>query len=162
MTETEKYEHTNKLVEDIAKLLKIYLIKMEVDIMPEISIKPVINWENKLTIQEVISCADSITDLKMYPEGIKTKKRHRGLVIRRQVVSYICRKMGYTFTEIAANLKIDHATVIHGERIVQQLLQVEDLEMKQIYNDIIMAVATLYKTRYGKNLSFTGQPGNNS
>jgi hypothetical protein len=152
MTEEEKYDHTNKLLEDMSKLLKVYLINMGVDVIPEIKIRPATNWENILSLEELIKCADSTVDPLRYPEGIKTKRRTRYLVIRRQVVCVIARKMKYGCEEIAAALGIDHATTIHAVKMVETLLQAQDKEMTGVYNAITKAIGIHYKETYGKDI----------
>jgi chromosomal replication initiation ATPase DnaA len=153
MTQKETYELTNKLIEDIAKLLKIYLINMGVDIIPEIYLKPAINWKNKLEVREIIECANTTINLGIYPKGIKTKSRRRDLVQKRQIACYIARKMGYTCEVVGKCFGIDHATVIHGCKVVDQLLDVVDPELKKAYDEILIAVNTYYKEKYGKDLS---------
>lgn len=155
MTTEEKNEHTNKLVEGITRLLKIYLINMEVDLLPEITLKPVVNWKNTLEIQEVVNCADQTIDLALFPEGVKTKRRKREVIIRRQLVFYICRKMGYGFEKIGDAMGFDHATVIHGNRTVAQLIEVGDRDMRGAYNEVTALLREYYKQKYGKDLSTT-------
>ena len=153
MTEDEKYAYTSQLMEDISKLLKTYLINMGVDLVPEIKLKPAKSWEDTLDINELIKCADTVTDPILFPDGIKTKRRNRYLVVRRQVVCVIARKMRYTCESIADELGIDHATVIHAGHVVDALIKTGDQQMIDAYNDILTAINFYYKEKYGKDLS---------
>ncbi len=66
-------------------------------------------------------------------EDIKSKKRNAELVLPRQVVMYLCRKLTDTPYMTIANIlgKKDHTTIIHGEnRIKDDIQHNEDLKNK--------------------------------
>jgi chromosomal replication initiation ATPase DnaA len=79
--------------------------------------------------------------------------RRRDLVIKRQIVSYVCRAAGFQFHHIARAMDINHATVIHGVHSVKNLIETKEPEFLQIYEDIMAILNTYHREKYGKDLS---------
>lgn len=146
-------EHTNKLIRDVTNALKVFFINIGIDSVPEVVLKPTVYKKNVLSISEIIDIANLKVDLVKYPEGILTRTRKRPILLARQVACYIARKTGYTLMEVADDMRINHATVIHSQNVVESLIDQNDPEMKKVYTQIVDKLTIYYKERYGKDLS---------
>lgn len=163
MTPLERYDLTNKLVEDIQDLFRQYLRAMDLPATPIFRIKPITDWKETLTVRELVGIVDQeMIKSPRYPKGLKTKCRDRYLVMRRQIVCYIARQMKYPLNFIGDELGIDHATVIHGCKHVADMLQTGDTLMKDTYKDVAILINAYYREKHGKDLPEIEPGGNNA
>ena len=72
-----------------------------------------------------------------YPEGIRKKSRERELVVLRQCFFKIATEMGYSLTNIGLYIDFNHATVIHGNRVITSLLDTMNSQVIFNYNLIL-------------------------
>lgn len=161
----EQIANTEELLENIAHLMKVYLVKMGVDMVPNFMLKPLkpSHKEGSLTIKELIYAINSSMDNnKLYPNGILTKRRDTYVVTRRQILCYIARQMGYTHEEIGREIKRSHATTIHSENMVINMLKLKDENMIRTYQLMKIVINQYYKDKYGKDLPEITARGNNS
>lgn len=77
--------------------------------------------------------------------NIKTKRRHRNLILLRQCVFKIAKKEGYTVKSIGLHFGFTHGTVIHGCKTVDRLISVHDYQMMTVFNTLQNAI----KNKYG-------------
>jgi hypothetical protein len=150
-TTSKQTKLTNQLMENIRDLLNSYFIEMDMVTVPILSATPIIN-KNEMGIKEIIEVVNTTVDKKVYPLGLNTKIRRRDLVIKRQIVSYVCRAAGFQFHYIARALDVNHATVIHGVNSVKNLIETKEHEFMQIYEDTMAILNTYHREKYGKDL----------
>ena len=154
ITEADALEITNKLAADFADLLKGYLFKMGLRVVPEFTLRPIPAWKNPLTMNEIVKIAnEEIGENKAYPKGVKTKSRKRYLVIRRQTCGYVGTKMGFGCEIVGNALGIDHATILHGNHVIADKLQIKDREVTEVYNKLTYLFNTYYTGKNGEDLS---------
>lgn len=102
----------------------------------------------KITLEQLIDVAnDVLRHDPEYVEGhtIQTKSRMRYLVLYRQCVFRLGFEAGYGSTIIGLSCNHSHATVIHGARIFQELLETKD---KQTIS-ILKCIEYELEKRYG-------------
>lgn len=154
LTQREMIEITGKLVEDFSHLMREYLIKMGIPLKPEFQLVPLQKWEKMMTLDELVRVINSeIGSNLRYPKGVRTKKRDRYLVMRRQMGCYLARSMGYTYYDMASAFGINHATAIHGNRVAEELIETKDYEFCNVYRTILKHVNIYYAEKYGKDIS---------
>lgn len=82
--------------------------------------------KHRYTIEEV---AEKVTTcLFLSIDKLKEKNRKRELVIARQIVGYICTKLlsiPHTREAVGRYLDVDHATVIHGNKAIANLIDTD-------------------------------------
>jgi chromosomal replication initiation ATPase DnaA len=142
---------TNQLMENIRDLLNGYFIEMGITMVPTIGVAAVVD-KNHMGIKEIVEVVNTTVDKDVYPSGLSTRSRKRDLVMKRQIVSYVCRSFGFQFHHIARSMFINHATVIHGANTVKNLLENKDEEMMTAYEDIVRVLTVYHKEKYGKDL----------
>jgi len=64
-------------------------------------------------------------------------RRHREILVYRQIYCYIAREKGYSYLSIGKQIHKDHSTCIHAYRLVSDLLKIKDPLTKEIYNKVI-------------------------
>lgn len=93
-----------------------------------------------LSLDELEKVANTLVDKHLYPEGLRTRKRNRELVLVRQCVFIIARELSLTFESIGDHFGFNHATVMHSYRTMNDLLKIKDPEavktMKLINNGL--------------------------
>jgi hypothetical protein len=73
----------------------------------------------------------------MYPDGIRTPRRKRELVLYRHIFYYMADKMGYGPSYTGGYLGFDHATAIHGVKTFANLLESKNTHAVELYNIIL-------------------------
>jgi hypothetical protein len=102
-------------------------------------------------------CRKVYADLETWCQhGIRTRHRKREIVLYRQIFYYIARKMGYGLSFTGDYLGFDHATVLHGSRTIENLLDAGDHNATKLFNTLIDE----YKKRL--ELKRVVQPNDNS
>ena len=152
---------TNKLMGDITDLLNSYFIQTGISMAPTIGVISKVD-KNFLGVREIIEVVNTKIDRTLYPSGLTTRSRKRDLVMKRQVVAYLCRKLGYQVQHVGKCLCINHPTVLHSERLVSNLLGIKDEEMTTTYNSIIETLTDYHQNKYGKDLPEIIKGGYNS
>lgn len=147
----DQIKFTNKLMEDVIDLLNAYFIQIGVAVVPTIGIIGELEL-GKLGVSEIIEVTNTTLDRNLYPEGVAARTRKRDLVMKRQIVSYICKKLGYPIHHISILLKIDHATVLHGHRLVGELLFNKNSHMIMAHTEIINTLNAYHNKKYGKDI----------
>lgn len=142
---------TNKLMEDIRDLLNSYFIEMGISLVPTIEVVARVE-KNLMGLREIVEVVNTTIDKEIYPSGLSTRSRRRDLVMKRQIVSYVCRCFGFQCHHIGKAMFIDHATVIHGNTTVKNLLENKDPDMMLAYEEIVGVLTAYYKEKYGKDL----------
>ena len=142
---------TNQLMENIRDLLNVYFIEMDISLVPTIKVDPIVD-RNEMGIREIVEVVNTMVDKKLYPEGLQTRSRRRDLVMKRQIVSYVCRFFGFQFHHIAKSMGVNHATVIHGCHTVKNLLELKNGDMTVEYDLIIRTLNNYHNEKYGKDL----------
>lgn len=88
-----------------------------------------------LTVQVVISNICEVGEIT--PTLLKSKTRKRNIVNLRQMCFYILRKKkGMVFETIGREFGKDHATVLHGVRNIESLLEIKDFEITELFNRV--------------------------
>ena len=72
-----------------------------------------------------------------YPQGIRQKIRDRELVVLRQCFFKIALNMGYSLSNIGLYLGFNHATVIHGNKVITSLIDTANSQVVFNYNLIL-------------------------
>jgi chromosomal replication initiation ATPase DnaA len=85
-------------------------------------------------------------------EGIFSRTRKREVVIMRQLFFYIATELGYGPTHVArfTGAKFDHSSVIHGNKVVTNLLEVGDVKVIKLYADVKTEMRNKFE-RYNKD-----------
>lgn len=151
MTKKEAIDLTDKLIADFSDLIREYLNKMDVPVVPVFRLKPTTNWEKPLSLEDMASIVDVNIDRRVYPEGIRTKSRKRYLVMKRQIICYIARVMNYPVETIGKVLNVNHATVSHAWVDVPILLKAKDPELTKTYEEILTEFNIHYNQKYGED-----------
>lgn len=162
MNKEKAEELTEKLVADMAQLLRSYFLKMDLPVTPHFKLKTVAYWKNPISPREMKEAVDYTMNLEKYPAGLSTKSRKRYFVVRRQIIAFIARKMKYPTQIIGEALGVDHATVTHAWTLVPARLKTKDLEMTEAYNEILTIIGDYYKQKYGEDLPTISITGDNS
>ena len=95
--------------------------------------------KDKIHLEEIIHIARSLwatdqeVDISIRKYDLLTKKRHRAIVVYRQVVCHIARKQGYTLNAIGLKLNVDHSTVLYATATIDNLLKNKDFEVLRVY-----------------------------
>jgi hypothetical protein len=102
-------------------------------------------------------------NLRVYEDGvfaneeIRTKSRKRGIVIHRQVFYCIARNHNYQLVTIGKHLGFDHASVLHGARLIETLLNNKTGgEVSYIYNRVMTLLQIKKKENEQKGHSNPG------
>jgi len=161
LTPNEQTKLTNQLMESIKDLLNSYFIDMGVSLIPTMEVLNTTN-KNVIGLREMVAVINTTVDLEEYPSGLSTKTRKRPLLIKRQIYCHIARHMGYPLKHIGRGVFIDHATVLHAEKLVDSLLETNDPDITDAYEQIWDILSTYYKEKYGKDLSDPRKGRNNS
>ncbi len=100
---------------------------IDIDLAKE-ALKDIIspNSPSRITPENIINVVCDHYNLPI--EDIKSSKRNKELVHPRQIIMYLCRSMtDSTYKEIASLLGgRDHSTVIHGERVMSDLIEKDE------------------------------------
>lgn len=152
LTPNEQLKLTDKLMSEVRDLFNEYFIKMGMVALPTIEVKTEID-RTRIGLRELVAVVNSRIDRKLYPSGLTTRSRRRDLVMRRQVTAHIGRQLGYALSLVGRVINVDHATVIHSCKLVDNLLEKKDLEMIKVYDEIYSTVNNYHKEHYGKDLS---------
>ena len=165
LTEKQKLEIAEEFLKEFTTLLKTFLIKMDLPFTPVTMLRYNSNWQKKLNLAEMISIVDLDIKAKQpdtYPEGLRTKSRRRELVLRRQILYKMGRTAGLTFEQIAIEFGMDHASVIHGVKVVNALGDTADKEVAKVTMEIEDLIKLYYFEKYGKDISDSDEAGNNT
>lgn len=165
LTEKQQLELAEEFLEGFTTLLKTYLVKMNLPFTPVTVLKYNENWKKILTLTEMIKVIDA--DLKhkhpdTYPNGVRSKNRVKTLVLRRQILFKMGREMGLNFEYIAKEFDLDHATIIHGVKTINNLLDTEDKDAKETMTEINNIIKQYYFDKYGKDFSEVDPSGDKS
>jgi len=165
LTQKQQLDLAEEFLNGFTSLLKTYLVKMNLPFTPVTALKYNEKWQDTLTLSEMISVVD--TDLlamfpNLYKGGLRSKSRKRDLVLRRQVLCVLGRDMGLNLSIIGKELNIDHATVIHGIKNINSLLDTGNTEATRVFKDVNNLIKQFYLDKYGKDISKTDDSGDNS
>lgn len=70
-------------------------------------------------------------EFKMHPDLLLKRSSRREISRPRQVAMYLCRQLtGKSYPEIASGFKLEHTTVLHGVRKIEDLC-VTDAELRE-------------------------------
>ena len=73
-------------------------------------------------------------DLRMRSLGKDNRKRE--FVIFKQLFCYMCSKMGFTLQYTGAHINKHHASVIHGIKQIEGLLEIGDVQICKAYEKL--------------------------
>lgn len=157
MNETEKVNLVDQLLQDISRSINSFLKKMDIKEEVLMYTRPTVKAD-RITVKELVDIVDQdltskLGDSVRAPIGIRSKCRVRGVVIRRQIVCYLARRLGYSLNHIGDVLDINHATVIHSAKSVGNLMQTKDTEMIATYKNIRYLLNEYNRKTYGKDFS---------
>lgn len=99
---------------------------------------PIVRYVEPNTIKEprslleLESIANQCLNLKQFPDGVKTKRRKRNLVLTRFCTFVVAGSWGYTLEAIGEFFGYDHSTVLHGQRTASNLIDSRHIETIQI------------------------------
>jgi len=141
---------TTKLMKELQDLINTYLIEAGITKIPTVQIREVECTE--IALREIVDVVNSTIDKTKYPSGLSTRSRNRELVQKRQVVSYICKYLGFHLNHIGKSMYITHATVLHGVYTVANMLKTKEPLMIAEYNYLVTLLNEYHKEKYGKDL----------
>jgi len=76
---------------------------------------------NKEQVLEIVLQATGVTKEQFF-----SSNRKRDIVMSRQIFFWLCRKyLGIPYKQLGRFVGNDHATVIHGEKVVNDMLKIE-------------------------------------
>jgi len=145
---------TSELVQGINRLLIQYLDELGIPFRPVVMLKTKADIDMRIEPKDMVEILDEILgDKLVYPKGVKTKARRRRVVLYRQIGFKLLRDMGLSHEKIGKAFDISHATVIHGVKSLNNLLETNDHETIITYTDVLTKVKELYNKKYGTNVS---------
>ena len=101
-------------------------------------------------VKILVDSAASMTG-KM-PSDILSKTKRREMVWCRQTAFFYLRQNGLTYQSIGKNFNLDHATVIHGERVIENYLFTQDKAymsfFKKLNTQILMTMKQISDSGY--------------
>ena len=77
------------------------------------------------SLEQIAECVRRVTGYDL--EALRVKKRDTLRVAERQVFCYFARKQNYSLSEIGKFIGIDHATVIHSVRMIEEKRETDDI-----------------------------------
>jgi len=90
----------------------------------------------KVTLKDIEDIANYLLSLDLdvtIPKAtIKTRTRHRILVIYRQCVFKMARDLGYGFSRIGIHFGYDHATVLYANKNIKNLIATRDKQVIRV------------------------------
>jgi len=98
------------------------------------------------TLDQIEQAAIELLDIVKFPEGLRTRSRKRDLVLLRQCVYKISRNQSYGLDMIGDYYGYDHATVIHGVRVIDNLIDSKNIDVINTMN----MLENQLKEKYGK------------
>lgn len=117
--------------------------KMIYGLIPYVSVNTRGSYKGKLNLEELLEIVNKKLEQEhpgLYPEGITQKSREKQIMVYRQAFCKIATSLGYKVTTVAEFININHATVIHSSRTVNDLLKFNDKYMSNcmdgLYSDI--------------------------
>lgn len=126
--------------------IESFISEFQENFLRKFGVLPVVTIEGyspipKLSLIQIEEMCNKVLDYykksgDSFPNGLKTKSRKRELVVTRQCFYKIARDLHYTLYSIADYLGFDHATVIHGVRVVNQQIDLHDPLIVIIYSAI--------------------------
>jgi chromosomal replication initiation ATPase DnaA len=80
--------------------------------------------------------------------GIFSRTRKREVVIMRQLFFYIATELGYgsTHVERFTSSRFDHSSVIHGNKVINNLLDIRDVKVINLYGNIKTEMRNKFET----------------
>jgi hypothetical protein len=131
----------NQRLENIEMFIKQF--KTDFESLYDTTPVVIYTLKDEVTYPISLNELEKICDAFIEPNSklhIREKNRKRNIVIARHIFFYIAYKMGYTTTYLGEYLGWDHASVIHGKKSVNNLLDINDSELvnkvKQIYDEV--------------------------
>jgi chromosomal replication initiation ATPase DnaA len=125
---TERFKAKIDIYYNLKKKVKTYTISL-VDIVSAV---------NEVLHEEfiegyVMGCANNRVEIT---NGVLTKTRVREIIIYRHILFYLARNAGYGPSEISRLLGThsDHATIIHGNKRIKELVEIKD---KMVLNRLV-------------------------
>ena len=116
------------------------ILKFKNDFLERFSIDPVVIYRNPETdiihgiplahLHEILN--ESLWEVEpkvKYPKGILQKTREREVVVYRYCFMKIATDMGYRCSTIGRYVKYDHATVLHGNRTINELVEGKNFQV---------------------------------
>jgi len=91
---------------------------------------------NRISVKVINLIIDKYNEL--YHKDIRAVRRDRELVIPRQCLFYILRKQyNMPYQQIGDVFGMNHASVIHGERVIDDMLSIGDRETEDTLGDLV-------------------------
>jgi hypothetical protein len=135
MKDKEKYENAKQLVQEFQTLFKSMfnttpLVLYELD---DLKLPSIVLNELEIIVNNVYK--REFPDIPNV-EGIRSKKRLFTIIMFRYIFYKIAREMGYPLMVIGKYLGFDHATVLHGTRCINNLLETNEPRYIKFYNHV--------------------------
>jgi len=115
---------------------EVYGLEVEVQIKRALYPKVMISSSKLIEYVEYLFKSDEKVPIKIRQYGLRDKARFDDLILYRQCLFWFLRNEYYTYTNIAAIFKKSHATVIHGVKNINNLLETKDPTTIRIFNRI--------------------------
>lgn len=141
MKDKQKYEDAKKLVEEFQTLFKtlfnttpVVLYELDNDNLPVLvltELESLVNKVYKTYFPDIYTV-----------EGVRSKTRLFNTVMFRYIFYSAARQMGYPLTVIAKYLGFNHATVLHGIRAVENLIETNEPRLVKYYNIVRYEIQT--------------------
>lgn len=125
---TERFKAKIEIYYNLKKKVKKYTVSLE-------DIKEATNeaLHEEFIEGYVVGCANNMVEIT---NGVLTRTRVREIIIYRHILFYLARNAGYGPSEISRLLgtRYDHATIIHGNRRIKDLVEIKD---KMVLNRLV-------------------------
>jgi len=159
MKDKQKYESAKELVEEFQTLFKSMFNTTPVVLyeLDDLKLPSMVLNELEIIVNGVYK--REFPDIPNV-EGIRSKKRLFTTIMFRYIFYKIAREMGYPLTVIGKYLGFDHATVLHGTRCINNLLETNEPRCIKFYNHVRYEVQN--RAIDNANVQLVEQPGDNS
>ncbi len=150
---SQQWIKANEVIEEYKKdfhnrfgfTINIYFQTRTLDNIPQISLQEIYdNIEEYLYQLYTNKLVPGSYGKVPIPNGLKTKSRVQGLRVLRQIFCNIALEFGYSSTEIARFIDIDHATVLHSKNVINELLETKDRQVTELYCHVKSNLAIKY------------------
>lgn len=129
------------LVKNIEKEAETFINEFSDKFYGKFGIRPMVTYStrddlNRVSLKDLEDIANHVIhtdiDVEITDATIKTRTRHRMLVIYRQCIFKISRDLGYGFSRIGTHFGYNHATVMYANNNIKNLIATKDKQVTKV------------------------------
>ena len=134
-------EITDAMRDDINLFMKKFKLKYNTSVY--VSVNTQKNITSKLDLDELRYIVETHMRKKYVFDSvttIKDKTRKRPIVMYRQIFCKLARTIGYGLTSIGVYLDMNHATVFHSIKTIDDLIETKNVLATECINDLYLII----------------------